>query len=88
MIHPPSYSSGQGISDPVIPESIVATAGHMKAKSVHQTPAPHLFQGSMLLGVKTDRSPESFGIIHISRLGRHIEVSCPDQGLVWHEVTF
>ncbi len=82
MVQTPSQVFGKASRDAVIPERELFGVRVVLAKNIHEAPGPDSLVGQPFLGMKTDLSLQPFGIEHIQRLGRDIDVAYPDEGLI------
>ncbi len=66
----------------------MASLGYVEAKDVHESPRSDPVQSSMLLGVKPDGTPQTFGVVNVPSLRSDVEISNPDEGVLRVEMAF
>jgi len=59
----------------------------MQAEDVHEAPGAHALQRRARLGVEVHVFAQAHRVIHINRLGRHVEVAHPQERLLGRVVT-
>lgn len=83
MVHAPSHIAADGITHAIIKKSVLTGFIRMvQAEDVNQTPCQEFFIHFPDLGVKRHVTQNSFGIMHVKRMGSHIEITAKNQFLL------